>query len=219
VENYRTEEEQVEALKRWWQENGRSTVAGVVLAIAAVVGWQGWQSSRDAAAADASIVYQQMLQALTSETLADIERGREMAAELKDKHRGSSYAQFAALHLARIAVAEGNSAEAERELRWVLTKADGQVRDLAQLRLAQVLADQGKTEEALTMLAAGQGGDLAAMYAMARGDTLLAAGRDEEARLAYEAAATALGTDAPLPRMLSDKLDYLSAAAAAPEAG
>ena len=133
MESYRTEEEQVEALKRWWQENGRSTIAGVVLAIAAVVGWQGWQSSRDAAAADASIVYQQMLQALTSEALADIERGREMAAELKDKHRGSSYAQFAALHLARIAVAEGNSAEAERELRWVLTKADGEVRDLAQL--------------------------------------------------------------------------------------
>ena len=42
METFRTEEEQVEAIKRWWQENGKSTVLGVAIAMAAVFGWRGW---------------------------------------------------------------------------------------------------------------------------------------------------------------------------------
>ena len=38
----RTEEEQVEALKSWWKENGKSLIMGVVIAVAAVFGWRGW---------------------------------------------------------------------------------------------------------------------------------------------------------------------------------
>ena len=43
MEQYRTEEEQVEALRRWWNENGKSTVAVIVIALAAGLGWQAWQ--------------------------------------------------------------------------------------------------------------------------------------------------------------------------------
>ena len=37
MEAYRTEEEQVEALQRWWDENGRSTILAVVVALAALL--------------------------------------------------------------------------------------------------------------------------------------------------------------------------------------
>ena len=33
MEQYRTEEEQVEALKKWWEENGRSTIVAVIVAL------------------------------------------------------------------------------------------------------------------------------------------------------------------------------------------
>jgi len=37
VESYRTEEEQVEALKRWWKENGTGILVAILLAVAAGV--------------------------------------------------------------------------------------------------------------------------------------------------------------------------------------
>lgn len=210
MDSYRTEEEQVEALKRWWQENGRSTLIGIVLAVSLVLGWQGWQKSREASAAEASMLYQQMLQALSQETAQGNARGREMAAQLKAEHPGSAYAQFAALYLARAAVQEDDSETAESELRWALAKADGRVREIAQMRLAKVLAEQGKTERALELLSASPDLALGAAYAMARGDVLLAAGRGDEARLAYAEAAGELGAEQPLPALLADKLDHLN---------
>lgn len=220
MESYRTEEEQVEALKRWWQENGRSTLMAIVLALGLAFGWQGWQKSRENAAASASLLYQQMLQALSEETAASQTRGAELAETLKSDHPGSTYAQFAALYLARNAAGRGDAERAEAELRWALAKADGRLRELAQLRLAKVLAERGDTEGALAMLAPTPELELAAAYAVARGDVLLAAGRRDEARQAYEAAAGAISTDAPLPTMLADKLDYLNPRPpSVPEAG
>ena len=45
-DSYRTEEEQVEALKAWWRENGKSTVVAIAMAVMGVFGWQGWQKQQ-----------------------------------------------------------------------------------------------------------------------------------------------------------------------------
>ena len=37
-----TEEEQIAQLKEWWQRNGKPLLAGGVLAVAGVFGWQYW---------------------------------------------------------------------------------------------------------------------------------------------------------------------------------
>ena len=57
----RTEEEQVEALKSWWKENGKSLIMGVVIAVAAVFGWRGWNQYQDDFAANASAMYESIL--------------------------------------------------------------------------------------------------------------------------------------------------------------
>lgn len=158
MEAYRTEEEQVEALKRWWQENGRSTVIAVAVALSAAFGWQGWQRYQEAQAADASTLFTQLMEAAASVEEGD-EAGRfqELASTLREQFPRSTYAQFAALHEARVAVAAGRSGEAEGDLRWVLSRADtgSDIHQVAQLRLARVLADRGQTDEALTLLQAG----------------------------------------------------------------
>ncbi|MFK8041180.1 YfgM family protein [Congregibacter sp.] len=212
MESYRSEEEQVEALKRWWKENGRSTMIGVVLALGLGFGWQAWQKNQDVAAQNASNLYQQMLQALSAEEGQTSTIGRQIATELKDSHRGTVYAQFAALHLARLAVNDGQPALAEQELRWVLAMADAQddVHQVAQLRLARVLASQDKQDEALTILQ-GATTNFVASYALARGDILLSQGRESDALAAYESAAAALEEGAPVPQTLQDKLEYLGA--------
>jgi predicted negative regulator of RcsB-dependent stress response len=220
VEAYRSEEEQVEALKSWWKENGRSTMIGVVLALGLGFGWQAWQKNQQAAADNASNLYQQMLQSIAAEEELGEGPGRQMAEQLKDQYRGSRYAQFAALHLARLDVNAGKLAQAEAELRWVLGMAGAgdYIHQLAQLRLARVMASQDKASEALAMLE-GASSDFAASYAMARGDILLTQGKEAEALVAYESAVAALETGAPVPKTLQDKLQYLSARAGMAEAG
>ena len=191
MESYRTEEEQVEALKRWWDENGRSTIAAIVLALIAGFGWQAYKDFDQQQQEQASDLYQVMLDALGAQQ-GDEAGARQAAGQLKTDFGGSTYAQFAALHLARMAVAEGDLAGAEAELRWVLAKAgsSGDVAAVAGLRLARVLAAKGDTDQALAILAKGEGGTYAAAYAMARGDVYLGLGQNDDARLAYTEART-----------------------------
>ena len=55
------DEEQVEALKRWGDENGRSTLIAVGLAVAGTVGWQQYQQWDAGQAAAASDQYAEVL--------------------------------------------------------------------------------------------------------------------------------------------------------------
>jgi len=216
VDTYRTEEEQVEALKRWWEENGRSTIAAIVLAVVAGFGWQGWKNYDQDQQQAASDSYQSLLQAMSGAQQGEIEESVavELADQLKQAHVGSTYAQFAALHLARMAVENGDLPKAEAELRWVLAKA-GKGTDIAQvteLRLARVLAARGDTEQALAILEAASDNPYQASYESARGDILLGLGREVEAREAYTRAlnlATAESTQ-PNLAMLEQKLQSLN---------
>jgi len=212
VDTYRTEDEQVEALKRWWDENGRSTVAAIVLALVAGFGWQAWKDFDQGQTAAASDLYQSLLQSLSAET-ADPARAKVVAGQIKTEFGGSTYAQFAALHLARLAVGEGDLVTAEAEIRWALGKADAgsDVALVAQMRLARILAAAGDTDQALTILAQ-DAGPYAASYAMARGDVLLGLGRESEARAAYTEAKTlaSSGIGSPPLATLEQKLQSLN---------
>jgi predicted negative regulator of RcsB-dependent stress response len=199
VESYRTEEEQVEALRRWWNENGRSTIAAVILALGVGFGWQGWKQYDQGQQEQASALYQGMLQAMGTADSSAAQKAQaiELAEQLKLDYSGSSYAQFAALLMARIAVVGNDLPEAEAQLRWVLGKADkgSDIAFIAQLRLARVLAASGDVDQALTILDQAGEGPYKASYALARGDILLGLGREDEARQAYSAAQMLAGVD------------------------
>lgn len=187
MEQYRTEEEQVEALRKWWDENGRSTIAAVIIALAAGFGWQGWKDYRQGQGEAASDAFQAMLQQLGGTGAAAQQEAQAQGQQLKTDHSRSIYAQFAALHLARLAVERQDLATAEAELRWVLGRADAgsDVAQVAQLRLARVLAAAGQGEQALGILEQADAGAYLAAYAVARGDILMQLGRDEQAGEAY----------------------------------
>lgn len=188
MEQYRTEEEQVEAVRRWWHDNGRATVAAVVIALAAGFGWQAWQAKEMREATQASDLYQALLRAIEQqEPSAPVPAAIELADQLKQEYGGSTYAQFAALHLAAIAVNEGRLDDAKAQLQWVLDKAPqgSDTARIARQRMARVIAASGDTEQALKLLATAEPGPYAASYALAQGDILLLAGRRDEARDAY----------------------------------
>ncbi len=123
------DDEQVEALKRWWDENGKSTMAGVVLAVAGTVGWQqyqGWSAQQAEMASDA---WGAIEVAVQSDDSGSIETINALAESLKDDFSGTVYARFAALQLAALAVEAGDLDVAESELRWALTK-EGELSEL-----------------------------------------------------------------------------------------
>ena len=189
MEEYRTEEEQVEALRRWWDENGRSTMAAIIIAVSLAVGYQTWKGSNASQQEQASDLYQAMLQTVGNAQASPTQQqtGIAIAEQLKADFGSSTYAQFAALHLARVAVESNDLVQAEAQLRWVLGQADkgSDNAQLAQLRLARVLAASGDNDQALAILDSQEQGTYQASYALARGDILLGQGKSEDARLAY----------------------------------
>ena len=192
AESYRTEEEQIEALKKWWKENGMSTVVSIVVAIAAVFGWQAWQRQQQADIEAASAIYQNMLASAAgvngAVSAAQLATANHLADTLKQDFSGSTYARFAAFYKAKLAVEQNKLADAERELRWIL--AQGTTPELtlqAKLRLARVLYAQDKFDEALAQLQ-GDASGFAAAYEEVRGDIYLAQNNTEQALLAYQKA-------------------------------
>lgn len=199
MESYRTEDEQVEAIRRWWDENGRSTLVAIVVALSAGFGWQAWKGHEAEQAEVASSIYQSMLENLDGEnrSVTQLKTATDLASQLKTEFPSTSYAQFAALHLASLAVSQDQLPQAETQLRWVLSKA-GKGSDVAQvteLRLARVLAASGKADQAQDILQSAGTVSYSASYAVARGDVLLQLGRKDEARDAYTDALALMGAD------------------------
>ena len=180
----RTEEEQVEALKRWWNENGKSLLAGIAIAILGVVGWNYYGDMQQQEAETASAYYQRLLGNASASQMGATERSaiKQDAQTLKDEFSDGAYAQYAALMLAKVAVAENDLEKAETELRWLLSNAEeSALVELANVRLAQVLQAQNRLDQALALVQdkndAWQGRRLEV-----KGDILLAQGDQSGAR-------------------------------------
>lgn len=220
-----TEEEQVERLKRWWADNGRSVVVGVVLAVVGYFGWQGWQSQQQQTQEAASVIYDDLLEAATTEegegqTEEQYEMVASLANELKSEYSDLLYARDAALLLAKVAVEHGKLEEAEANLRWILEQdPEAPLSLLARLRLAQVLYGQGDYEQALATLDGAEPGKYAAGYAELRGDILMAQDQPAKAKAAYETALDELLAEQGNRReIIQMKLDDIQVATDASEA-
>lgn len=206
-----TEEEQIAQMKDWWQRNGKSLILGVIVALALVIGWQTWQKREAQQAENMSVLYQQLLEASFSEN-TDLATAAELLNKLDEAGSNHAYTQYARLIVARLAVDEGRLADAQAELAKVEAKpASNTLGELAQQRLARVLAAQGKAEDALQLLT-GKG--LPAYQAMRdelRGDILMQLGRAQEARTAYLQAQKNLPeAEAAADGLLLMKLDSLA---------
>ncbi|TKJ12204.1 tetratricopeptide repeat protein [Halomonas sp. 15WGF] len=187
----RSEEEQLDVVKRWWKENGTSLIAGAVLAAAGVFGWNAWQNYQEGQSEAASARYQQLVTITAANSLEDdqLAAARELIGELTDQHGRTLYAELAQLLEARLAVQEGDLAAAKAALESV---ADGSsrryVQSLAWLRLARIELAEGNPEAALELLDQPITDTLAAQQANVRGDAHLALGQPEQAREAWQAA-------------------------------
>lgn len=193
--DFLTEEEQVEAFKNWWSENGLRLVAITVLLFGGYFGWQSWDKNQEEKAQQGSEIYMEMIEIVTSENPGQRINSEKQAAvntladQLKENYQDSGYGHFAALLKAKLAVDNNDLLTAASELRWVLdNNPESTTETLALLRLARVEASRGDVQGALNMI---QGIDPAGMksaYEEAKGDFYVQLGDMESAYTAYQAA-------------------------------
>ena len=204
---YETEEEQLDAIRRWWGENGRAVVVGVVLAVAVAFGWRTWVSHQRSQANGASMAYQLLLNQMNAgETKQVAEIGREIIG----RYPTTTYAVLTSLTLAQQAVDRTDLDGAAAQLQWAMEHSKlPELKELARVRLARVLVAQGKPQQALQQLN-GDAASFAAMVEEAKGDAYLALGKRADAYRAYSKALSGYAKVPGKQQLLRMKLDDLA---------
>ena len=205
--DYQSEEEQIEAFKQWWVDNGLKLVAAAVIIVGGSFGWQGWQGAQDEQAQQGSAIYTNMIDTVKASAEAPFTEEQQQAvseavSQLKEEFSDSGYAHLSALVSAKLAVEADDLDTAATELEWVLSnKPSATLAILATLRLARVEAARGNVDTALALLEDTDGGKMVSAYEEAKGDFHISMGHYAAAYTAYQ---TALDTeDSGNARLLS----------------
>lgn len=183
---YETEEQQVEALKDWWKQNGMAVVGGAVLGISALIGWRGWNWYQEKQATEASDIFAVVQEAANKNDTTALQKQTNI---LRDNYASTPYAPLAILHQAKNQIEQGENAAAEESLRWVLKNSkQDTVQNVARLRLARLLLADNKVDEAQAMVNSGMTDAYASLTNEIRGDIFVAKGEIEQAKEAYDQA-------------------------------
>ena len=207
MELHRTDEERLDSLKKWWSENGRMLIIGVVVGLGGVSGWTFWQDYERRQSESASALFQAASEAAAA---ADHAALREAGDTLLSDHNGLGYAAAAALLLAKSEFDQGETEAAKSHYRWVIDHAElPELRDVARLRLAETTYAAGAFDDAMAVLDETPSGPFAAANDHLRGDIHYARGEPGKAREAWERAAAGY-TDSPVSQQrLALKLNDL----------
>jgi predicted negative regulator of RcsB-dependent stress response len=204
-----SEDQQVEALKQWWNDNGRAVVLGVVVGLGSVGGYIGWQRHVESNAEAASVAYSRIV---NTAAIQNHSGAVSEADTLIGEQPQSAYAALAALVAASSAYEANDADNAIRLLRFSAEHApEPEVADVARLRLARLLAEAEDYDGALTALGAVSGDTFTDLVAETRGDVLQARGDRDGAREAYERVLDNDDVGRPGRTRVQAKLDRLAA--------
>lgn len=180
------EQEQLAELKAWWQQYGNLVLLAIIAAAIAVSGWGGWRWYQTNQAVQAGALYDTLAKAMGT---GDAKAVRDASGALTEAFPRTLYASMGALAVARFHFDRNELKSAKAQLQWVIERSPSEeYRELARLRLANVLLDEKAYDEALQLLEAKPLDAYAAQFAALRGDLLLAKNQRAEAMAAYRQA-------------------------------
>jgi predicted negative regulator of RcsB-dependent stress response len=184
-----SEQEQWESVKAWLRANGLWILAGVLIGVGGLVGWNTWRDRQENHLTEAASRYELAIEAFGRN---DRTRGVQLTEELAQDFADTPYADMGRMLAARAHVEAGELDKAATSLTAVMTSTkDQELRVLARLRLARVQSGQGKHDEAIATLGGGDAGKFAPRFDDARGDVLYAKGDTKGAIEAYQRARAA----------------------------
>ncbi|EKO3835130.1 YfgM family protein [Vibrio harveyi] len=201
MELYDTEEQQVEAIKDWWKENGKAVIIGAVVGLGGLFGWRYYQDSVIQASEAASQSYTTVMNALQT-------KGADAQADIQafiDSNKVKEYSVLAALQLAKVQVDAKDLSAALEQLKWAQSNTkDAALTPLVSYRIARIEAEMGNFDAANAELGKVTDAAWTGRIAELRGDIALRQGDKEAAYTAYTEAQQAADVSPALQMKLDD---------------
>ncbi len=190
MEEFESEDQQIEAIKKWWKENGASLLLGLGIGVAALLGWREYLAYQTDHSAEASDLYQAVQTQVVNNRLDDEHINK--ADILRNDYSDTPYAALASLAQAKFEYENSKIEPALMHLRWASENAtETDVQHVTKLRLARVLIAQKKYDEAENILQAEHPAGFTSGYEELKGDLYAAKGEINQARVAYDKAISA----------------------------
>ncbi|WP_300555400.1 tetratricopeptide repeat protein [Limnohabitans sp. Rim8] len=201
------EQEQLDQIKHFWKKYGNLISWVLIAVLGAYASWNGYQYWQRDQAAKAAVLFDEVERSANAGDLARVQRS---LADIKDKYSGTLFAHQASLVAAKFLSTQGKSAEAQAALKWVVGAApEPAYRDIARLRLAALLLDDGSMDEAMSQLTQPFVPSLMGLASDFKGDVLSAKNQKPEALSAYKKAWDELSEIPDYRRLVEAKLNAL----------
>lgn len=201
------EQEKIDGLKSWWEVYGTLAIIIVATFIVGIFGTQAWkyyQKQQTDQAVESFISLQGIEESGNSEKI------RDAASLLMEGFPGSGYASRAALISARASIDAKDIKNARNQLQWVLVNSEEtELKDITRLRLAGLLLDEKKHDEALKLLESKHNEHFDSLYGDLKGDIYADKGNITEARVAYKMAMSKIDKKETRYKIIQMKLDAL----------
>ncbi len=194
-----TEEEQIETIKQWLKDNFLMFFVPIIIAGLAYVGYGMWESNKEAEAASGSDAFRPIMAALenTNGPKIDDATAKTILAQsqtLSSDYGDTLYNDLSLLLKARVDVENKRLDDAASALQSVVQNgANDGVKAIAKARLAKVLIEQKKFDDALVLVSAVDNEAFKGTFTEIRGDIALAQGDMATANSQYKAALESLG--------------------------
>ncbi|MDB5813471.1 MAG: hypothetical protein JWM03_924 [Rhodocyclales bacterium] len=204
------EQEQLSAMKAWWEKYGNAITTGAIVIAVALMAWIGWSTYQRKQNDKATAMYAEVFLAAQA---GDTAKLQQTANQLTTDYPSHLQASLGALLAAKVDIDKKDTKSARVKLAWVIEHSkEVLIKDLARLRLATLLLDDKAYDEALKQLEGGVTQELAPRFAELRGDVLVEQGKIDKAKEAYKQAlekipSTQEGTG--LKNIVQSKLDEL----------
>ena len=196
-----SEEEQVDKLKKWWDSNGKQIIAGAVIGLGAIFGWNSYVDYQDNQALNARTLY--LSYASDSANVGAYDK------LIKD-HPSSSYADQGTLLMAKYLFDAGNYSLALDAIKPLMNRENSLIASTAILRTASLYLELGQHEEALSVLNIENANGFSGLFYNLAGDIYLDLSNNEEAKKNYALAIENITENSSLAQLIQIKLDDLN---------
>jgi predicted negative regulator of RcsB-dependent stress response len=217
VDDLQSEKEQIEEIRAWWAEYGRYIIAGVVIAVGLLVGYNQYQGNKLAAQREASVLFEKLTEHVDA---GDLERAEQVAGDLENDYANTAYAPQSKLAMASLYMDKNRDQDAVDVLTELVNlRGNSEIRHVGRIRLARILLYQDKPEDVIALLEDQEAPAFAARYAESLGDAWALLGDVDKAAEAYRAALadTSQSVNRNLVQMKLADLPRAPASAAAAE--
>jgi predicted negative regulator of RcsB-dependent stress response len=196
-----TEEEQVEKIKKWWNSNGKQIIAGAVIGLAGIWGWNTYSDYQDKQSLNARGLY--LSYASDSNNLGAYDK-------LTTDFSSSTYSDQAILLMAKYLFDAGSYAQALGVIKPLINNPSSVIANTATLRVASIYLQQGQHDQALSILEGQSEDGFSGLVFSLMGDIYLDLGNHLEAQKYYSLAIDNVAENSNLSQLIQIKLDDLN---------